>query len=74
MGLISNNENEVLQGDDGIHQVLTTLRDRLRASPEDPLKIIDSMAAQFGLMPADNLVALSVSRQCGFLPREFDLE
>ena len=67
MGLISNNKDTVLEGDDGIHQVLTTLRQRLNESPSDSLRIIDSMAAQFGVMPTDPTVALSVSRQCGFL-------
>lgn len=67
MGLISHSRDAVLEGDDGIHQVLTTLRRRLQECPADSLRIIDTMAAQFGVMPADHLVALSVSRQCGYL-------
>lgn len=66
MNLIDNQAAVVLEGDDGIHQVLTSLRHRLAENPADSLNIIDKLAAQFGVMHTDNVMALTVARTCGF--------
>jgi predicted nucleic acid-binding protein len=66
MQLIAHCSDHILAGDDGIHQVLTSLRQRLAQNPAEALRIIDTLAAQFGVMLVDDEQAREVADQCGY--------
>jgi uncharacterized protein YejL (UPF0352 family) len=69
--LISSSKHQILQGDDTVHQILTTLRSRLIkqvCNPTEALVVLDNMASQYGVLEVDLKVAAGVERKCGFSP------